>query len=177
MFLPEYPFFRAYELAEQLCSLAKTKSRQNDDSWLDFAILHGEMTPELDQMRRQEYKNSLGYNLHSGPYQVVSDDMVNSLDALIALSYRLTASTGKIKITDKKVAQNKVKKLREVLCGDQHGVTIFLEHAEDVKDILREETGKDVVTAADFWQTKTGENVKSTKFIDAIEIIDFLPIN
>lgn len=173
----KYPFFRAYELAEQLCSLAKTKSRQNDDSWLDFAILHGEMTPELDQMRRQEYKNSLGYNLHSGPYQVVSDDMVNSLDALIALSYRLTASTGKIKITDKKVAQNKVKKLREVLCGDQHGVTIFLEHAEDVKDILREETGKDVVTAADFWQTKTGENVKSTKFIDAIEIIDFLPIN
>ena len=43
-----YPFFRGYEMAEQLCDSAKSKMREyntahkvNESCWMDFAFLHG----------------------------------------------------------------------------------------------------------------------------------------
>lgn len=70
-----YPFFRGYELAEQLCANAKKESRANGASWMDFAILHGEQSPTLEQIREQEYTSELGGQLHYGPY-LVSDNIV-----------------------------------------------------------------------------------------------------
>lgn len=172
----KYPFFRAYELACQLCSAAKKKSRANDDSWLDFAVLHGEMAPELQQLRDEQYVSSTGKKLHSGPYQVADNgSKENSIDRLLKLAKRLDDESARKTILEKKAARNKVKKLREVLCGDMHGITRFLENAADIERILKEAAGKAEVGAADFFESSPGSDEQATIFIDAIEIIDFLP--
>ena len=177
----KYPFFRAYELAEQLCGSAKKYSRNHDDSWLDFAILHGEMSSALEQLRKQQYTNYMGKLLHFGPYKVGgAADFILSIERLLSLSDSLNVDKqskgGGLSAFKKKAAQNKVKKLREVLCGDMHGIIRYLENSEDVEAVLQKECGREDVTAADFWQRKPGEDKEYTRFIDAIEIMDFLPI-
>ena len=65
-----YPFFRGYEIAEQLCGAAKSKMRamraEGSSCWLDFAILHGEQPPTLEQIREQQYSGKCGA-MHFGP--------------------------------------------------------------------------------------------------------------
>ena len=76
-----YPFFRGYELAEQLCDAAKKSMRtcaQEKSSWLDYAILHGEQAPTLEQIRQREYRGVRG-NLHFGPYRVANEDAKNAV--------------------------------------------------------------------------------------------------
>ena len=172
----KYPFFRAYGLAEQLCSEAKKKSRTNDDSWLEFAILHGEMTPELQQLRDEQYVSITRKKLHFGPYQIRDNGVKeNSIDRLLNLAKRLDDESARKTILEKKAARNKVKKLREVLCGDMHGITRFLENADDIEAVLKEDTKKREVSAQDFFENASGSKEEATIFIDAIEIIDFLP--
>ena len=76
-----------------------------------------------------------------------------------------------------KESRSKIKKLRDVLNGDLHAGNIFLENATKLKYVLKEETGKQEVTAKDFWQEKVidGAKVQATRYIDAIEIMDFMP--
>lgn len=173
----KYPFFRAYQLAESLCSSAKSKSRKDDKCFIDFAILYGEMTPTLEQLTRYQYTGAEGY-LHYGPYCVgETDDKLSladksSIDDLMEL---------KDKLADTRVSRNKVKELRDVLTRDMHSIMRFLENSgykakeekKTINDILKEETGKDEVYAEDFWQKKAEENELKTRYIDAIEIIDF----
>ena len=54
-----YPFFRGYQMAEQLCDSAKSKMRTynkdnevSESCWMDFAFLHGETAPTLEQFFR-----------------------------------------------------------------------------------------------------------------------------
>lgn len=158
----KYPFFRAYELAEQLCGAAKKKSREDDGCYLDFAILHGEISAELEQLRRQQYEAVEG-KLHYGPYNVTDETAGNAyIKNLLALAKEL----------QDKVPSNKIKKLRDVLHEDMHSIEIFLENCEEMCDLLEHMTGKDHVSAEDFWE-KDGEDIR-TRFIDAIEIIKFM---
>ena len=161
----KYPFFRAYQLAEHLCSSAKTKSRQDDSSLIDFAILYGEMTPSLEQLCRYQYVAPEGY-LHYGPYYIKknSDEDIadkSSINDLLSLKDKLKT----------KVVSNKIKELRDVLTRDLHAQIRFLENCESVRDIIKEESNTKDIEAKAFWQKKDKE-VK-TRYVDAIEIIDF----
>ncbi|MBM6761963.1 Cas10/Cmr2 second palm domain-containing protein [Megamonas hypermegale] len=161
----KYPFFRAYQLAEHLCGSAKTKSRQDDSSLIDFAILYGEMTPSLEQLCRYQYVAPEGY-LHYGPYYIKknSDEDIadkSSIKDLLSLKDKLKA----------RVASNKIKELRDVLTRDLHAQIRFLENCESVRDIIKEESNTKDIEAKAFWQKKDKE-VK-TRYVDAIEIIDF----
>ena len=87
----KYPFFRGYKLTEQLCDSAKKSMREllpknldaketlteedipRGSSWLDFAILHGEQAPTLEQIRATEYSGANGEQLHFGAYLVCGD--------------------------------------------------------------------------------------------------------
>lgn len=160
----KYPFFRAYQLAESLCGSAKDKSRQDDNSLIDFAILYGEMTPTLAQLCRYQYSGAEGY-LHYGPYSVINEMKDKShINDLLALKNKLAAEN---------VPENKVKELRDVLTKDMHSMMRFLENCKQIETIVREETGKKEINAEDFWQLKTDEKEWKTRYIDAIEIIDF----
>lgn len=176
----KYPFFRAYQLAEYLCSSAKTKSRQDDSSLIDFAILYGEMTPSLEQLCRYQYVAPEGY-LHYGPYYIKknSDEDIadkSSINDLLSLKDKLKAKVANNEIKDKlkdKVASNKIKELRDVLTRDLHAQIRFLENCEGVRDIIKEECNTKDIEAKAFWQKKDGEDDLKTRYVDAIEIIDF----
>lgn len=158
----KYPFYRAYELAEQLCSSAKKKSRQNDESFIDFAILHGDMSPTLEQLCIQQYEAPEGY-LHYGPYCVTQEQKDKSgIDDLLSLVKKI-----------KTVPNNKIKDLRNVLNEDNHSIVRFLENCSEIENILKDELQKESVTARDLWQYMSNEDILKTRYVDAIELIDF----
>ena len=155
-----YPFFRGYELAEQLCDAAKAVSRDKPGtSWLDFALLHGEQAPTLEQIRQQEYTGAWVENLHFGPYQVKAPESHFSLDKLIALIGQL-----------RRQPSNKVKGLRGILQRGKHDLAQYKEQQKHLKQHLSEINGWKVYTA-DIVDEKT----LRTPFVDAIEMMDFMP--
>lgn len=159
----KYPFFRAYQLAEHLCGSAKNKSRENDDSLIDFAILYGEMTPDLDQLCCYQYSAPEGY-LHYGPYSVQKEIQDGShINDLLVL---------KDDIRDN-VPKNKIKELRDVLTKDMHTQIRFLENCKEIQKIIDEECNQEGIGAQAFWQKKKGESELKTRYVDAIELIDF----
>lgn len=159
----KYPFFRAYQLAEHLCGSAKNKSRKNDNSLIDFAILYGEMTPDLDQLCRYQYSAPEGC-LHYGPYSVQKEIQDGShINDLLVL---------KDDIRDN-VPKNKIKELRDVLTKDMHTQIRFLENCKEIQKIIDEECNQEGIGAQAFWQKKKGESELKTRYIDAIELIDF----
>ena len=156
----KYPFFRAYELAEQLCDEAKALSRKDDGNYLDFAILHGEKYGDIQMLRKEQYESANG-NLHYGPYNVLGkENDKHSVKGLLALSRALS---------DKDMPRNKVKDLRRVLHEDKHSMSIFLENCPEICELVKKENKLSAVTADDMWD----KDAAATRYIDAIEVIDF----
>ncbi|MBE8949599.1 MAG: hypothetical protein SR3Q1_03245 [Quinella sp. 3Q1] len=161
----KYPFFRGYELAEQLCDAAKKSMRELDDksgsSWLDFAILHGEQAPTLEQIRSTEYRGARG-NLHFGPYRVCNDSAPYKRDRLHNLENLLTCTTK----FPKAMANNKIKELRGVLQRGQDDATKFLQQLDRQQQHL-----PDVPDWDNFKETLWHNG--ATPYVDAIELMDF----
>lgn len=160
----KYPFFRAYELAEQLCDAAKSLSRKDDGSYLDFAILHGEKYGDIDLLRKEQYMTNVG-KLHYGPYNVLgSSKHKNSLQALLDLTAKLSAE---------KMPHNKVKEMRRVLHEGKHEMSIFLENCPEIQRLVQQESRQAVVNA-DSLLEQDEEKKSVTRYIDAIELMDFV---
>ena len=154
-----YPFFRGYQMAEELCAAAKKRMRESKEAscWLDFAILHGDQASTLLQFRAQEYSGLCG-NLHFGPYRV--DAEVGETESLAAL---LAAARGM-----RKLPNNKVKELRRVLIYSEHEQRQFLAqlgylrmrlpYVEAWRDYEKDLWGKD----------------RRTPYMDAVELMDYI---
>ena len=162
-----YPFFRAYEMAEELCSAAKNEMRalertagcEVDSCWLDFAILHGEQPPTLEQFRSREYRGALG-DLHFGPYRIDADGEGAADEKNIAA---LLAGVKGLR----GLPRNKVKELRRVLAYGKHEQQQFM--------IQLRHTGlhlPDVPAwrayAENLWEQE------HTPYMDAIELMDYV---
>mgnify|MGYP004652257145 FL=1 len=163
----KYPFFRAYELAEQLCDEAKALSRKDDGNYLDFAILHGEKYGDIKMLRKEQYESANG-NLHYGPYNVLGKETdKQSVKGLLALSRALAGD---------KMPRNKVKDLRRVLHEDKHSMSIFLENCPEICELVKKENKLATVTADDLWDKFEDKDkvTFATRYIDAIEAIDFI---
>lgn len=157
-----YPFFRGYELAEQLCDAAKESMRNSktNSSWLDFAILHGEQAPTLEQIREREYTGARG-KLHFGPYQVGTEkksryDIENLISCTTQFPYVMS--------------RGKIKELRFVLQRGKSETEKFLKQLEN--------QGQKLPVVAD-WQNCITDllwsagNEPRTPYVDAIELMDF----
>ena len=157
-----YPFFRAYELAEQLCDVAKKKSRSVEGtSWLDFAILHGEQAPTIEQIREQEYKGAMG-DMHFGPYRVDGDTSYHyHIDKLLQAADGL-----------EKLPRNKYKELRMVLQRGRHDMKRYMEQLRHDELKLPSVTGWEKYEE-ELWDNTSGKY--QTPYVDAIEIIDYIP--
>jgi len=69
----KFPFYRAYQLAEELCGEAKKKGREKKESWIDFEIVYGGLSGDLEQIRKKKY--SIGNKtLISRPWRVLDED-------------------------------------------------------------------------------------------------------
>lgn len=154
-----YPFFRGYQMAEELCAVAKKRMRESKEAscWLDFAILHGDRASTLAQFRAQEYTGVCG-DLHFGPYRVDAD--AREMESLAAL---LTGVRGM-----RKLPNNKVKELRRVLIYSAHEQRQFLAQLGYLgMRIPSPEAWRDY--EKDLW----GRD-KRTPYMDAVELMDYI---
>ena len=162
----KYPFFRGYKLAEQLCDSAKKSMREQiastekiprGSSWLDFAILHGEQPPTLEQIRSTQYRGARGKNLHFGAYLVCGEgDSAHELDKLLSCTTQFPHV----------MANNKIKELRGVLQRGEDDAQKFLRQLEKQEQALPTVPGWEAFKER-LWQDST------TPYVDAIELMDF----
>ena len=170
----KYPFFRGYELAEQLCTSAKKSMRNlareknlseeeslRGSSWLDFAILHGEQAPKLEQIRSTEYRGAQG-NLHFGAYRLCNDTAPYKRDRLHNLENLLECTTK----FPKTMANNKIKELRGILQRGQDDAEKFLQQLSYQQQKLPDVADWDNFRAT-LWHDE------ATPYVDAIELMDF----
>ena len=165
----KYPFFRAYQLAEELCGAAKKESRQDKEgkgsSWLDFAILHGEQEASLEQIRQTEYKGAKG-DMHFGPYYV-NGVTVNpkkdekDIKKLIAGAIAL-----------EKMPKNKVKLLRDIIGKDKSEIRLFVEQLRHLNQQKYLEAANKKYSN-NIWEKDQWGN-DQTPYLDMIELMDFV---
>ena len=167
-----YPFFRGYEMAEQLCGAAKKRmrvlqeKRDCDSCWLDFAMLHGEQAPTLEQIRAEEYGGVLG-NLHFGPYRVdVGDGQTDSLAALLC-------GVREMRSGSHRMPRNKIKELRRVLARGAHEQREFLAQLRYLG-----QSGEAMrLPQVEAWKPYEESlwHQGRTPYIDVIELLDYIP--
>ncbi len=186
-----YPFFRGYELAEQVCDAAKEQSRQTPlaytntteeglptTCWLDFCILHGEQAPELSQIRKQEYSGVLG-DLHMGPYQVNTKDDAGHIDHCTDVPqkadhrYDLDNLLACTKYFIDALPHGKVKEMRSVIARGEHDISQYMEQFRDQNLQLPDIPAWQGRYHAMLWDGKPGSQ-RQTPFVDAIELMDFI---
>ena len=154
-----YPFFRGYQMAEELCAAAKKRMRESKEAscWLDFAIMHGDRASTLAQFRAQEYTGVCG-DLHFGPYRVDAD--AGETESLAAL---LAGARGM-----RKLPNNKVKELRRVLIYSEHEQRQFLAQLGYLGMRL-----PSVGAWCDYEDNLWGKD-KRTPYMDAVELMDYI---
>ena len=165
-----YPFFRGYEIAEQLCDSAKGRMRklaneregrrEEASCWLDFLRLHGEQAPTLAEIRRQEYRAALG-SLHFGPYRIDGES-----------HYAFARLRDLAEGLSKSLPSSKLKDLRAVLQHGEHEAEKYLEQIRHDGYALPQPAGWEAY-AAHLWQEHSGR--MRTPFVEAIELLEFLP--
>lgn len=167
-----YPFFRGYEMAEQLCGAAKNRMRALqakkgcDSCWLDFAMLHGEQAPTLEQIRAEEYGGVLG-NLHFGPYRVDAEE--NQADSLAAL----LCGVREMRSGSHRMPRNKIKELRRVLARGAHEQREFLAQLRYLGQSGEAMRLPQVAAWKPYEESLWHQG--RTPYIDVIELLDYIP--
>lgn len=169
---PHFPFFRAYNLAEELCGVAKKKSKSNNKrqpgSWFDFQIVFSGLPTDLDAYRSSKYSvPGLGtpevglYNLLWRPYSVVgvakdSDDD-HSWDSALANLESLNGDDG----SGRGWPRSKLKGLREALCASIEEARLFCEECKSRGNVL-----------PDRKSDPFAEKPLQTRWYDSLELLD-----
>lgn len=173
----KYPFYRAYELAEELCSNAKKMIAQLDDQAsanvcaIDWHIEFGEMENGLTQIRKQ-YQNRAGAHLEMRPYLICGKKSLMEKEKIRRYEHFLKFVTC---IKEKEIAAHgKLKSLRTVLKDDETSALNYLKSnlLEDMVWEAREcyELKEQDQSEKLFYQTFDGEN--RNMLFDAIELMD-----
>lgn len=159
----KYPFYRGYQLAEELCSSAKKVNGKEDDpsklvSALDFHVSMSGIYGMLDQIREKHFHAPEGYLLYR-PYKLVTGDTKDekSLDQMLELC-------GKLK---KDFPNSKIKELQSVLSQSEDAQKMFITEANYRSRSLPKMPGKN-------YHKTIFENDR-TIYYDMIELTEFYP--
>ena len=184
----KYPFHRAYELAEELCSSAKKFGASLDGegriSAMDWHIEFGQLKDGLSDLR-EGYRTEDGCRLELRPVTVVIPDGVNG--APPERSYRyFRQMCGAMRGEYGKIARGKLKDLRTALKQGELESAFFLQDRE-IGDLLYHPLA--IAYTQKEWAERTADkaafrsfpekdgSVKRCLFFDAIELIDhFMPV-
>lgn len=158
----KYPFFRAYNLCEQLASEAKKMVKANkygqDRNALHFMVAgNGFILEEYDKIVEYQFSVPPKNRLLNGPYYLTSP--TNNLDNLKSKMYR-------IRYSDQKWPMSKLKELRNILkegtAEQQYFVQTLKARGLNINDI----TG---FNHEGLWENDC------TPLYDIIELLDFYP--
>ena len=155
----KYPFYRGYQLAEELCGNAKKIRREQNDShsYIDFHISTGGLSGTLDEIRKKYFKVTQGTLLFR-PYKLVPGNHdEKSFDLLVKNAAEL-----------KKFPNNKIKELREKLSLSKNATIQFVKEMSYRGRSFPEIQGRPVYAQSLFDNSKT-------PYFDMIELMQFYP--
>jgi len=148
----KYPFYRAYELAEDLCDNAKKKNKKYDGNWIDFQLAYSGLSNTLEEVRELQY-NVKGFNR---PYSIEKGGVNNSITDLKEI-------TAILKDT---LPNSKIKDLRDMLTRDLTSLNDFKEHLKHQHPEFKKEFYND-----------NNEQEDKYPFFDMIELLELYPNN
>jgi hypothetical protein len=154
----KYPFYRAYQIAEELCTNAKARRKKimekkntpSGGNWIDFQLVYSGLGNSLGEVRELQY-DVHGFNR---PYPVEKIDGIISFSELIDFSFKLK----------KALPNSKIKDLREMLTRDENTLKVLLNQLIIQHEEFRDEFEKDL------YQT-------DFPLFDMIEILELYPGN
>ena len=145
-----FPFYRAYEYAEELCDSAKKPSRTKEGNYVDFLVGNGGILNDLDVIKDKEFRDVEGKYISARPYYVTKPEKqredIYGIEELIDVLNKL-----------KKVPRTKLKGLRESFL---QGTKLFEKELERINSRLSD---KDKIKL---------EPSKYGILFDAIDIMD-----
>ena len=145
-----FPFYRAYEYAEELCDSAKKPSRTTSGNYVDFLVGNGGILNDLDVIKDKEFRDVEGKYISARPYYVTKPEKqredIYGIEELIDVLNKL-----------KKVPRTKLKGLRESFL---QGTKLFEKELERINSRLSD---KDKIKL---------EPSKYGILFDAIDIMD-----
>jgi hypothetical protein len=155
----KYPFYRGYQLSEELCSNAKQirKGKKDNGSWLDFHVAYGGFSGTLEEIRKNHHKAPMG-ELCFRPYKIKDNG---------ERGFELLVQNTKALIKKDNFPKNKLKELRQVLTLGQESIDIFRNHIKARGLKLPEIKGKN-------YHKLIYENGE-TPYFDMIEFIEYYP--
>lgn len=155
----KYPFYRAYELAESLCSNAKQYAKTlGEASAIDWHIEQGEVFSDIKTVR-EEYLTRDGKRMELRPYWIGKDRQ----DAEKIRNYKNFRELASALAANKSYAGGKLKGLRSVIKDGEEATAYYM------KSNLMDEWG---ITDSKNTFQETSDGVKHAVCFDAIEIMD-----
>jgi len=159
----KYPFYRAYQMTEELIRVAKKISRKDDSSWLEYFISSGGFSGNYESAFLKKYVLPSGRSLHYGPYKIGGGENDNER-TFSRLEEGVRAFL--------KWPRHKVKELRNVLRESEANQKYFLETLKSHPKNL-----KLPFEGSLFVKVNRGGGFASymTPYFDVIEVMDFFP--
>lgn len=151
-----YPFSRAYDLAEELCSNCKVvlKRLGKDKSMIDWHILQGETSRSIKEIRSRQYMAN-GLKLTMRPIYLNDKNEFNNIDNFIDTLNLIQSN---------KVSRNKIKRLRGELTSGSDATRVYIDYYN-----LNESFNWFNENKAEY-----GIFNNTSVFFDAIEIMDLV---
>ena len=157
----KYPFYRGYQLAEQLCNNAKKEAHiLEGTSWLDFYVSRGGFSGNLDEIRNSQYEIKEGC-LSFGPYLI---DKSNEEDKKNIVHLKKGIKTF---LDREKWPRSKVYELRKYITLGKTPTKMYIEEMK-----LK---GSKLYDIPGYTYSKDGWVDGMTPYADMIELLDFYP--
>lgn len=164
----KYPFYRAYEYAEQLCSNAKKCARKEPKgSWIDFHIIAGNRSGDI-HMIRDEDRQSRGLQLYFGPYYIES--AYEDKKTPQSLQHLKAGIAGFLE-EDRNWSRSRIKELRTAFYLGKEAVNTFLTDMK-AKGVTLPNRG---VTLYEKDYSEKGIIDGCTPYYDMLEILEYYP--
>lgn len=119
----KFPFYKAYQLAEELCQKAKVQSRKdNNHSYLSFMLFRRNTTKDLEDLVHLQYFNEHQYKIHYHTTYKISNDQPSASNK----SWQSVLDVLKAFHTSKTWSNSRIMSLRDALYGTEDELSYFI---------------------------------------------------
>lgn len=184
----KYPFYKAYEMAEMLCSSAKkylaslqkeAKEPDADGCAIDWHIEYGEVMDSLSQTREM-YDTNDGKRLELRPYLILADSRLKERGARTYGSFQKTMRRLVEDVNKGSISRGKLKELRQALKEGETAAQYYMKSNLIYDLSLLAHEGEEIDTGKMLQGTgiernifvETADKKQRSLLFDAIEIMD-----
>lgn len=161
-----FPFYKAVQLAEELCAEAKKESRKNKGSYISYYYSSTTFSGSLEELRKKTQEAPLGRMCY-GPYKLFEKNDEHSIENL-KNGIMYFKGINPFDINKKNLPErerwpkNKVMLLREIIADSESSQKLFEKEIYEIG--LKFPCNKELI-----WDEKE----KQTPYFDQIELMDF----